>query len=76
MTLDYCSPNRSYVVENITGTAETCRHLYNLGITEGSLLTCVFTAPSGDPIAFDVQGTLIAFRKQQLKQIIVKPEAM
>lgn len=76
MTLDHCLPNQSYIVEEITGSSETCRHLYNLGITEGTVLICAFTAPSGDPIAFDVQGTLIAFRKELLKQIVVKSEAM
>ncbi len=76
MTLDNCRPKQSYVIDHVTGTDKDRRHLYNLGFSEGTTIHCLFTAPSGDPVAFAVQGAVIALRRQQVKQITCHREGM
>ena len=74
MTLDTCSPNETYTILSIGGELSQRRHLHHLGFLEGSKIRCVFSAPCGDPIAFEVQGSVFALRKEQLKSIIVSRE--
>lgn len=74
MTLDTCTPNRVYVIHSIEGSPSKRRHFYHLGFLEGANVRCVFTAPCGDPIAFEVQGSVFALRKEQLKTITVSKE--
>ena len=69
MTLDTCSPNHCYTITAIQETPSNRRHYYHLGLLEGTNLRCLFTAPSGDPIAFEINGYVIALRKAQLKTI-------
>lgn len=74
MTLDACTPNGVYVIRFIEGLPSQRRHFYHLGFLEGTKVRCVFTAPCGDPIAFEVQGSVFALRKKQLKNITVAKE--
>lgn len=47
--------------------------LLNLGVKQGAKLTIANIAPLGDPIAVAVNGTKIAIRKADAKDIIVNP---
>jgi ferrous iron transport protein A len=38
------------------------RRLRDLGLIEGTLVSCAFRAPSGDPTAYLIRGALIAIR--------------
>ena len=49
------------------------RRLQDLGIINGTKITCAFRAPFGDPTAYEVRGTLIALRREDAKKIIIKP---
>lgn len=69
MTFDTCSPNHLYTVISIHDTPANRRHCYHLGLLEGTKVRCLFTAPSGDPIAFNINGCIIAFRKTQLATV-------
>ena len=48
------------------------RRLFDLGIIEGSEITCVFKAPFGDPTAYMIKGTIIAIRKNDSEKIVVR----
>ncbi len=74
MTLDTCSPNEVYQIHSIQGSPSQRHHLFQFGFLEGAKVRCVFTAPCGDPIAFEVQGSVFALRKEQLKNITVHKE--
>ena len=43
-----------------------------MGMIEGTTIECVLQSPLKDPIAYFVRGTLIALRKDDSKNIIVK----
>ncbi len=76
MTLDTCIPNEVYVIHSIDSSPSKRQHFYHLGFLEGTKVRCVFTAPCGNPIAFEVQGSVFALRKEQLKNIIVCKEEL
>ena len=50
------------------------RRLLDLGFAQGSTVRCIHSAPSGDPIAYLVKGAIIALRKEDAKDILVKTE--
>ena len=61
---------KGYVVDlNLDGLIR--RRVLDLGIVPGTVLQCVGTAPSGDPIAYFVRGTVIALRSEDAKSIRV-----
>ena len=76
MTLDACTPNEVYAIQFIEGSPSQKQHLYHLGFLEGTKVRCAFTAPCGDPVAFEVEGSVFALRKEQLKNITACKEAL
>lgn len=76
MTLDACAPNEVYVIQSIEGAPSQKRYFYHLGFMKGTTVRCLFTAPCGDPVAFEVHGSVFALRKEQLKNITACKEAL
>lgn len=63
-----------YGVCRVTGI-EDCvirPRLAGLGITEGAEIVALFKAPSGDPTAYSVRGTVVALRRSDAKMIRVR----
>jgi ferrous iron transport protein A len=50
-------------VEAVTIQGSMGRRLLDLGLTEGTRVTCVQKAPSGDPTAYRIRGAVVALRK-------------
>ncbi len=50
----------------------TRRRLYDLGFIPGTIITVVFESPLGDPVAYNVRGTLIALRRDESENIEVE----
>lgn len=48
------------------------RRLLDLGIVPGARLRRCYTAPSGSPIAYEVNGAVLALRKDDAAQIAVE----
>lgn len=48
------------------------RRILDLGIVPGTLIRCIRRGPSGDPTAYLVRDTLIALRREDATQILVK----
>ncbi len=71
MTLDTSLPNHNYCICSVSGTPTQRRQYYHLGFLVGETVRCVFSAPCGNPIAFEVQGSVFALQKQELKSIEV-----
>ena len=61
----------SAVVERIASDGLLNRRLLDLGLVPGTKITCLYSAPSGDPRAYLVRGTVIALRKIDAKQILL-----
>jgi len=48
------------------------RRMLDLGIIPGTIITVVRKSPLGDPIAYNIRGAMIALRKEESDQILVK----
>lgn len=49
------------------------RRLMDLGFTEGALVRPFLRTFAGDPRAYDIRGTLVALRRDQASQVLVRP---
>ena len=47
------------------------RRLQDIGLVEGTEVTCVQKSPCGDPIAYLIRGALIAIRCEDTDKILV-----
>lgn len=59
-------------VETLHMTGSMRRRLLDIGLVEQTTVECVGKAPSGDPIAFCVRGTVIALRIEDCRLIEVR----
>jgi len=64
----------------VVGLDESCqgfsrRRLMDLGFTEGARIRPSLQTFAGDPRAYEVRGTLVALRRDQAAQVLVRPEA-
>lgn len=48
------------------------KRLQDMGLSEGTKVTCVGESPLGDPKAFDIRGTVAAVRKKDAQAVIVE----
>jgi DtxR family transcriptional regulator, Mn-dependent transcriptional regulator len=55
-----------------TTRAPERRRFMDLGVLPGTVITAEFAAPGGDPMAYRIRGALIALRREQADQILVK----
>ncbi len=60
---------QSATVQGIHADGPIRRRLLDLGLTDGAKATCLYAAPSGDPKAYWVRGTVIALRKEDAQKI-------
>ena len=52
------------MVREVRLTGYVRRRLMDLGLTPGARVACLFSAPSGDPRAYMVRGSVIALRRE------------
>jgi DtxR family Mn-dependent transcriptional regulator len=60
------------LVESLQGF--TRRRLLDLGMTPGTLVTAEMPSMFRDPMAYRVRGTLIALRREQADQVLIKDQ--
>lgn len=48
------------------------RRLLDIGLVEGTMVTCVGRSPSGDPAAYLIRGAVIAIRDRDSAHILVE----
>lgn len=70
MKLSQLSPGECAVVTGVAQTSLTQR-LRDLGLTDGTGVTCVMRSPLGDPTAYAFRGTVIAMRKRDADSVQV-----
>jgi DtxR family Mn-dependent transcriptional regulator len=64
----------------VVGLDDACqgfsrRRLMDLGFTEGARIRPFLRTFAGDPRAYEVRGTLVALRREQAAQVLVRPTA-
>ena len=73
-TLADLKPGESGVVTKLNSTGASRRRLMDLGILPGTLISAEFASPAGDPVAYQVRGSLIALRAIQAHEIEIDAE--
>lgn len=71
-TLDTLTIGETGYVEWIESKGSIRRRLLDIGLIPGCKIKCVLKSPSQDPIAYLIRGAIIAIRKEDAKEIIVK----
>ena len=64
--------NKSGKIKNINCDEGIKRRLLDMGLVSGTNIIPVLVSPSGDPRAFLVRGSIIAIRKEDAENIIIK----
>ncbi len=70
-TLNKISCNHHAIIMNIEDSESESQKLHDMGLTKGSDITPVFSSPTSDPVAYKVNGVVIAIRNKQAKNINV-----
>ncbi len=71
MTLDELQINKTAHINKLNCTGDIRRRLLDLGIIPNTVITPVMSSLFGDIRAYEVRGTVIAFRKNDAKNIEV-----
>lgn len=71
-TLSEIANGASVVARSISTSALKVK-LMEMGIIEGKVLTVLFRAPFGDPIAVDADGYILSLRLEEAALINVEP---
>lgn len=61
------------IIKEITSTGSIRRRLQDMGFVEGTKVECVLKSPFGDPIAYEIKGTLIALRNEDSSCVYIEP---
>jgi len=72
VTADELKPGMHAKISALTPSLQEDR-LIAMGCVPGTLIKLEFTAPAGDPMAFNVEGYLLGLRKSEAKLLIVEP---
>jgi ferrous iron transport protein A len=70
-TLDAVSLNELVEIAQIAND-NIAPKLSEMGLTKGQKIKAIFKAPFGDPIAFEINGSVISMRKEEAKQVEVQ----
>lgn len=71
-TLDCLKVGKTAEVVKLNTKDSIGRRFLDIGIVPGSKIECVMESPGGNPIAYLIKGALIAIRKEDTKQILIK----
>ncbi len=72
VTLAEIDNNKKYTITNISCEKATKERLGDMGIIEGSEISCVHIGYGGSPRAFMVKGMMVAIRTADCSLISVK----
>lgn len=64
--------NETGIITDLKCEGNIKRRLLDIGLVRGTNIVPVLISPSKDPRAFSVRGSIIAIRKEDAKNIIIK----
>jgi ferrous iron transport protein A len=74
MTLDQVALHQVVYIESVDQSPISSK-LVEMGLTKGQEISPVFKAPFGDPIAYEMNGSLLSIRQEEAQFIQVKSAA-
>jgi ferrous iron transport protein A len=72
VALSGLSPGEAAEVALLTTTGGMRRRMQDIGLIEGTRVTCVLRGPLGDPSAFCVRGVVVALRATDAAGVLVR----
>ncbi|MDD4169745.1 MAG: FeoA family protein [Desulfotomaculaceae bacterium] len=66
------SPGTCAKVRQLTAKGNTRRRMLDLGLICGTRVEALQKSPSGDPVAYEIRGAVIALRSEEASQILVE----
>ena len=72
--LSELSPDEKCRVLSMNSKSEIRRRLLDMGLIPGTLVSCAFKSPWGDPSAYLIRGALVALRQEDAEEIFVSQE--
>lgn len=68
-TLNKLPLNTTAKILDINCSSNIKRRLLDLGFIKNTNITPILKSPSGDPVAFEIRGTIIGIRKEETQLI-------
>lgn len=59
-------------MDELLATGSISRRLLDIGLVEGTDVSCLQKSPAGDPVAYLIRGAVIAIRSEDSSQIVVE----
>lgn len=72
LTLERIAEGQTARVSSLLSTGSMRRRLQDIGLIEGTDITCLQKSPAGDPVAYLIRGAVIALRSEDSSQIVVQ----
>lgn len=72
MTLNLLPIGQFGIVKALTVYGSKRRRLLDLGLINGTIVEALYKSPSGDPIAYQIRGAVIALRSEEASKIIME----
>lgn len=72
MTLKDLKQNEKGIITAVELTGLMKRRLIDMGLTTGTEITMLRTAPLGDPVEYNVLGYNLSLRKKEADKIIIE----
>ena len=71
MTLDKLPLGQEAVITAVGGDGALRCRLLDMGLIEGTRVSCLQKSPAGDPVAYLIRGAVVALRSEDSSQILV-----
>lgn len=69
----HCLPIGSFGrVRKLTADGNTRRRMLDLGLISDTRVEALRKSPSGDPVAYEIRGAVIALRSEEASKILVE----
>lgn len=59
-------------VTKLTAKGSVRRRMLDMGLIENTIVEALRKSPSGDPIAYEIRGAVIALRFEEASKVLVK----
>ena len=70
--LNHGAAGQTVRVDELLATGSIRRRLLDIGLVEGTNVSCLQKSPAGDPVAYLIRGAVIAIRSEDSSQIVVE----
>lgn len=65
---------KSAIVDSLKSIGNERRRMLDLGVVKDTSIEALYKSPSGDPVAYNIRGAVIALRSEDANKIMVIEE--